>query len=494
MQEKKYLIFDYGASHGRCLVAKWSGSTFSMELLHDFENRPVSYGGTFYWDILRLSSELNIGLLKAFKKYPDIVSVGIDTWGCDFGFLDKQGRLLANPANYRDEWRHAYKSVLDDEIGEYEIFKSGGANTNPIMSIYYLYALKRKDATELKYADKFLMMPDLLNYYLTGEAANEYTDATMSLLVDQKNKCWRKELIHKIGVPESLFQEIRKPGTVLGNLREGLCKELDIPSIPVISVATHDTASAIAGVPLSEGKKDWGFISLGTWAIFGRETDEIMTGMDVFKSGFANQGGVEGKNNFVNLLTGLWIIQQCQECWSRERGEKVGWEKIVQAACAAPSGKAFIDVQDPAFALANPNMPKVIMDYCRQKGQLIPQSMDEVARVVYESMVMKFTECLHNVKGITQFAPETIHVFGGGVQNKMLCQWMADAMETRIKAGPVETTSVGNLLMQMKAMGDIDCVNEGRAISAASSEIAEYTPGRGSAFQEHYEKYKKLLG
>jgi rhamnulokinase len=494
MKEKKYLIFDYGASHGRCLVAKWDGSTFSMELLHEYDNRPVAFGGTFYWDILRLASELNIGLSKAFQKYPDIASVGVDTWGCDFGFLDKQGRLLANPANYRDEWRHAYKGALDALVGEYEIFRSGGANTNPIMSIYYLYALKCKDAAELKYADKFLMMPDLLNYYLTGEAANEYTNATMSLLVDQENKCWNKELIRKIGVSEDLFLEMRKPGTVLGNLRESLCRELDIPQIPVVTVASHDTASAIAGVPLSGGEKDWGFISLGTWAIIGRETDEIKTDRDAFTSGFANQGGVEGKNNFVNLLTGLWIIQQCQECWSRERGEKVDWDEIVKSATASPCGRAFIDVQDAAFALSSSNMPGAVMNYCRQTGQPLEQSMGGVARVVYESMVMKFAQCLQNMKNTLRFSPETMHVFGGGVQNKMLCQWMADAMDIPIKAGPVETTSVGNLLMQMKAMGDIGSANEGRAISAASFDIAEYIPKKDSPLKEHFENYKKLFG
>lgn len=494
MAEKKYLIFDYGASHGRCLVAKFNGESFSMELVHDFDNRPVYYGGTLYWDVLRLSSELNIGLLKAFKKYPDISSVGIDTWGCDFGFLDKKGRLIANPANYRDEWRHRYKPVLDEMLGEYEIFKMGGANTNPIMSIYYLYALKCEGASELKSADKFLMMPDLLNYYLTGEAANEYTDATMSLLVDQENKCWQKELIGKIGISSDLFLEIRQPGTVLGGLQDKICKEIGIPSVPVVSVASHDTASAIAGVPLNGVQKDWAFISLGTWALFGQETDEIKTGRDLFHKGFGNQGGVDGKNNFINMITGLWIIQQCQEYWNRMRGEKVPWDEIVQAAQDAPVGKAFIDVQDPVFMLANSNMPQAIREYCKQKGQFIPQTMGEVARVVYESMVFKFKECLESIKEITRSAPKVLHVFGGGVQNRMLCQWMANAMNIHIKAGPVETTSVGNLLLQMKAMGDISSVNEGRAISAKSSETEEYYPQEETAFSENFERYKELIG
>lgn len=494
MEEKKYLIFDYGASHGRCLVAKFNGRTFSTDTVHEFENRPVRFGGTFYWDILRLSSELDTGLLKAFQKYKDIVSVGIDSWGCDFGFLDKQGRLLANPANYRDELRHRYKPILDKKIGEYEIFKLGGANTNPIMAAYYLYALKCEGATELSYADKFMMIPDLLNYYLTGEAANEYTNATMSLLADQENKRWQKQLINELGVREKLFLEIRSPGTELGLLREDLCAELNIPRIPVISVASHDTASAIAGVPLTEDKKNWAFISLGTWALFGEETPDINTGKDVFESGFATQGGVDGKNNLINMITGLWIIQQCRERWNRERGKQVSWDEVAAAAASVPSGKAFIDVQDPAFMLANPNMPEVIRDFCREKGQYIPQSMGEIARIVYESMVLKFKDCLDNMECITGREVELFHVFGGGVQNRKLCQWIADALGKTVMAGPVETTSVGNLLMQMKAMGDIASVNEGRRISAASSSVEEYNPEGCAGWDEYFLRYKELIG
>jgi sugar (pentulose or hexulose) kinase len=494
MEEKRYLIFDYGASHGRCLVANYNGRSFSMEQVHEFENRPVRYGGTFYWDILRLSSELDIGLLKAFKKYKDIVSVGIDTWGCDFGFLDKQGRLLANPANYRDELRHRYKPVLDKWIGEYEIYKLGGANTNPIMAAYYLYALKCEGAAELEYADKFLMIPDLLNYYLTGEAVNEYTNATMSLLVDQENKRWQKRLIDGIGVPDNLFLKMKAPGTVLGKLRKELCAELNIPQIPVVSVASHDTASAIAGVPLTEEEKKWAFISLGTWALFGQETKDIKTGLDVFESGFGTQGGVDGMNNLINMITGLWIIQQCRERWNRERGEQVCWDEVAAAAVSAPSGKAFINVQDPAFMLANPDMPGVICDFCRETGQYVPQSMGEVARVVYESMVLKFKDSLYKMEKITRHQIELFHVFGGGVQNGKLCQWIADALGKTVKAGPVETTSVGNLLMQMKAMGDIATVNEGRRISAASSKIKEYSPENPMDWNENYSRYKNLFG
>lgn len=492
MIQKKYLIFDYGASHGRCLVAKFDGQSFVMELVHDFDNRPVNYAGNLYWDILRLSSELDIGLQKAFRKYPDIVSVGVDTWGCDFGFIDKQGRLLANPVNYRDSWRHSHKDELYSEVSEYDVFRLGGANTNPIMGLYHMYALKREDATELKYADKLLMIPDLLNYYLTGIAKNEYTNATMTLMADQENHDWQYELIDRIGAPRHVFQELRQPGTILGNIRQSLCEEHGIPSVPVISVATHDTASAIGGIPLKTPDKPWAFISLGTWAIFGQETDSVNTSIEVFKSGFANQGGIEGKNNFVNLITGLWVIQQCRERWNRDEGRSVSWDEIVEAAKDAPAGFAFIDIQDEAFGPPNANMPGAVQEYCRKKGQKVPEGMGGVARAIYESMALKFMECMETIEKLAGKKPQVLHIFGGGVQNKLLCQWVADALQLEIFAGPTETTSVGNLLMQMKAMGDIKSLNEGRKISAQSSEVVTYYPGDGTQWQEYYKRYKEI--
>lgn len=486
------MIFDYGASHGRCLVASYDGSVLSTDLVHEFDNRPVNYAGSLYWDILRLSSELDIGLLKAFRKYPDIASVGIDTWGCDFGFIDEQGRLMANPCNYRDEWRHKHKRDLDRMIGEYEIFKLAGANTNPIMGLYHLYALQREDATELKYAKKFLMMPDLLNYYLTGETANEYTNATMTLMVDQQEKCWQYELIDRIGADRGLFSEMRQPGTVLGSLRKSKCEELGIPSIPVITTATHDTASAIAGVPLANADKEWAFISLGTWAIFGQETEVIITDRKTFEKGFANQGGVGGRNNFVNLMTGLWIVQQCRQYWNQQQGKEIPWNDVVAAATHAESGTAFIDVQDATFSLPSANMPEVIRDYCAKRHLNVSTDIGTISRIVFESLVLRFKECLEDLKDITGNIPGLLHVFGGGVQNALLCQWTADALDIDIKAGPIETTSVGNLLMQMKALGDIEAIAEGRMIAAASSEIEDYHPKPGNNWEELFEKYKQI--
>ena len=349
---KNYLLFDFGASHGRCIVAKFNGDTFVMEEMHEFENRPVRFAGTLYWDILRLVSEIKIGMQMAFTKYPDIASVAIDTWGCDFGFIDKTGRLLSNPTNYRDELRYKYKKILDEQYGEYNIFKRSGANTLDIMGLYHLFALQQESSVELEYADKFLMIPDLMNYYLTGVAANEYTDATMSLMVDQEHKVWHREMLAQLGIREDIFCPIVMPGNVLGNLSQSVCNEFEVPSIPVINVASHDTASAIAGIPLIRAGNDWDFISLGSWAIYGMETDSQYISREVFDSGFANQGGCDGKTNFVNLFTGLWVIQQCYERWCKDAGKKIGWDTVVAEAENTSGGKAFIDLDAPGICAA----------------------------------------------------------------------------------------------------------------------------------------------
>lgn len=487
--DKKYLLFDFGASHGRCIVAKFGGDRFDMEEVHEFENRPMQFAGTLYWDILRLVSEIKIGMQLAFAKYSDIVSVGIDTWGCDFGFIAKDGRLLSSPTNYRDELRHKYKPILDERFGEYNIFRLSGANTIGIMGLYHLYALGQESSIELEYADKFLMIPDLMNYYLTGIAANEYTDATMSLMVNQEQKDWQKEILEPLGIRRDLFCRMVMPGNVLGNLSQSICDEFEVPSIPVINVASHDTASAIAGIPLTSAGKDWSFISLGSWAIYGIESDAQYISRDVFESGFANQGGCEGKTNFVNLFTGLWVIQQCYARWCKDAGKKIGWDVVVAEAETASGGKTFINLDAPEFAQPNTNMPLEIQKYCQRNGQAVPEGIGEVSRCIFESLVLKFKRCFYDVKRFTGIEPNTLYLVGGGSKNKLICQWTADALGIPVLAGPAETTSVGNLLLQLKATGEIESLNEGRRIAATSAIQKEYQPKETAKWDAYYNTF-----
>jgi len=495
MAEQVYILFDYGASHGRCMVAKFDGEQIKMEQIHEFDNVPVNYAGVLYWDVLRLANELKVGIKKAYSLYPEAKSIGIDSWGCDFAFIDKEGKLLANPVNYRDEARYRYKNDMDNLFGgEYEVFRLGGANTNNIMSVYELYANKRENSAVLEKADKLLMMPDLFNYYLTGVPTNEYTNATMTLMVDQVNKTWENEFVKKLELPENLFGDLVMPGTKIGGLQTRIQKEFDVPEIPVISVATHDTASAIAGVPLNtEG--NWAFLSLGTWAILGVESEKLYTDEKTFATGFGNQGGCENKNNFVNLFSGLWVVQQCYERWCEEAGKKIGWEAVSESVAGATGGKAFIDLDAAEFAQPNPNMPLIIQDYCTKRGMPAPSGMAEVARCINESLVLKIKKCYHDMVEMTGNEVETLYVFGGGSKNRFVCQGVADALGVMVKSGPAETTSVGNVLMQMMGTGAISTLAEGREISAKSSEaeIVTYTPQGTQQWAQYYEYYLNML-
>ena len=316
----------------------------------------------------------------------------------------------------------------------------------------------------------------------------------MSLMVDQTEKTWQKQILGPLGFDARIFGDIVMPGNVLGPIQKCICDELEIPAVPVINVASHDTASAIAGIPLVDKDKQWAFISLGTWAIYGVETDRQYLDEEVFESGFANQGGCEGKTNFVDLFTGLWVIQQCYERWCKDADKKIGWDAVVSAAENAKSGQAFLDLDSPKFAQPNANMPQQIQQYCRDTGQTAVEGMGEIARCVFESLVLKFKICNANVKKFTGKDIELIHVVGGGSKNRLLCQWTADAIGVPVKAGPAETTSVGNLLIQLKGMGEIESLDEGRALSGRSSKTKEYIPGSSTDVWDTYlKRYQKIL-
>lgn len=495
MAEQKYLVLDFGASHGRCIVAKYDGESFEMETVHEFDNIPVRFAGTLYWDVLRLANEAKTGIKAAYQRHRDLCSVGIDTWGCDFGYLDKGGRLLENPVNYRDEARYIYKKELDEAFGEYEIFKLGGTNTNNIMGLYELYAQKQQDASALCAAERLLMMPDLLNYNLTGVAVNEYTNATMTLMVDQENKQWEKRFFEQLKLPEHICGEILQPGTLIGEIQPAVAHDYEVPQLPVVAVATHDTASAMAGVPVSaEQTQDWAYISLGTWAIFGVEGNTIHRDRRTFELGFANQGGCEGKTNLVNLFTGLWVIQECHKRWSEEAGRKLKWDEVIDAAQKAGGGRAFIDLDAEEFAHPNPNMPLRIQEYQKKCGGYVPQGMGEVARCVYDSLVLAIKYCGLAIERITGKKLELLHVVGGGSKSSVLCQWIADAIGVHVKAGPAETTSVGNLLMQMKGLGHIASLQAGRQIAARSADTKDYYPAKGGGWDDLFERYMKAVG
>jgi len=493
MVSKNYLIFDFGASNGRSAIARYDGNKFYMEVTHRFDNRPVYVSGTLYWDILRLYSELMIGIQSSVKKYKDITSMALDAWGADFGFIDSNDKLISNPVHYRDEKRKVDSDSLYKIISRRELFELTGAAVIPIFDLFHLYSLKLQNAPEFVNGNKFLTMPDIFNYFLTGRAYNEYTRITTSVMYNQKEGRWENKIFDRLDLPRDIFSEIIMPGEEIDNISNKVCSELEIETMPVIAPATHDTPSAVAGIPVVSKNKNWAFISMGTWCIIGQETESPIINDQAFNANFSNEGGVEGLNLFVKNITGLWIIQQCREKWIKDSSRPISWDEIVKLSSAAKPFKSFINVDDPIFTQPQVDMPETISKYCKEKGQAIPESIGEISRCIYESLVMKFKYGLNELEKLTGVKIELLYIVGGGTKNKLLCQWIADATGIPAAAVLTETTSVGNLFMQLKASGEIRTLDEGRKISAKSSEVINYEPKNKNISNESYNRYLKLL-
>ena len=492
MSSKNYLVFDLGASNGRAVVARFDGSRFSLEITHRFDNRPVLAAGAFSWDLLRLYSEVLIGIQKSLKACSTLESIGIDTWGVDFGFIDRQGRLLGNPRHYRDEARAAALPGLLQVISPRRLFDLTGMYVSPIFSIFGLRALRTGAAPELLAADRFLMMPDLFAWLLTGEAVNEYTQATTTLAYNQSEHRWEDGILDPLEIPRTQFRETVMPGTTVGRLQASVRRELEAPAVPVIAPASHDTASAAAGVPAGAGAGWWAFLSLGTWGVTGMETGAPVITDEVYSAGFGNEGGADGRNLLVNNCNGLWTVQQCREKWTREDGSEPSWDSVVSRCLEAPRLVSLIDVDEPAFGAVQPDMGRIIAEACSRTGQRVPAGRGELARCVYESLAMKFRRRFQQLSSFTRRRIDAIRMVGGGTQNCSLCQWTADATGIPVVAGPVESTVAGNLVMQLKGTGEVSSLAEGRGIVAASSEMREYQPRDAAAWDEAFERYCRL--
>jgi rhamnulokinase len=489
----KFLIFDLGAGSGRAIIGELIDNKISFKEIHRFDNRPVYAAGELYWDILRLYSEVKIGIEICTKQYSDVRSLAIDTWGCDFGFIDKSGRLICNPVNYRDRKRHERAEKLHEILPEKDLFKLSGGPQDRIMGIYQLFSLKYENAVEYENAHKFLMIPDILTYFLTGEAGNEFTNATMTLMCNLNTRKWEKKIISKLGFPEEIFSDLVEPGITIGNISKTVCEELCTKPIPVVIPPTHDTASAVAGIPAIDNNKSWAFIILGTWCIGGVETSAPVINEKVLASGFGNEGGVEGKNMLLNNTTGMWIIQQCREYWIKSAQKDIAWDEINLAASEAQSLDVYIDVDDERFGKVQPDMPGVIAQYCKDTGQKVPSTIGEIARCINESLALKFRYNLTRLQELTGKKLEIIHLVGGGIRNKLLCQNISDALGMPVIAGPTETTSVGNLMFQLKAGGFIRNVQEGRKLCRESFDIREYQPCNIEEWDQKYQRYLKLI-
>ena len=491
MKTYNFLGYDFGATSGRAMLGVYDGEKIELSEIHRFSNDPVELNGRFVWDAPRLLYEMKQALVKVSKAGIRLDAIGIDTWGVDFGLLDRNGNLCANPINYRDHMTDGMmEKAFSEVMSKEEIFRHTGLAFNQFNTLYQLYALKCMNDPSLEIAEQLLFIPDLFVYLLTGKAGTEYTVASTSQMIDPNTRDWAWELIDKFGIPRRILGKIQPAGTYRGTLLRQIAEECNVDEIPVYAVAGHDTAAAVAAVPAQED--DFAYISSGTWSLFGAEIDKPLTDKSVMEANYTNEGGICNTIRLLKNIMGLWIINECKRVWDR-KGNTAGFAEIVEMAKAAPAFKAIIDVDDVRF-LTPGDMPGRIQEYCRETNQPVPEGIDEIARVIYESLALKYRWAIERLEqDLLHKRIDVLHIVGGGSKNVMLNRMTAGAIRRPVIAGPGEGTVIGNLLVQAMALGEIGSIPELRQVVAASFENVEYLPeGDPAAWDEAYERLLKL--
>ncbi len=485
---KRVLAFDFGASSGRAILGKFDGKTIQLEEVHRFTNDPVTVNGTVFWDVLRLFHEVKQGILKA-KQAGGFDSIGVDTWGVDFGLIDKNGYLLENPIHYRDKRTDGMIELACQKMDRDKIYDITGIQFIYFNTLFQLLSLRENRPELLERADKMLFMPDLFNYLLTGNMAAEYSIATTSQMVDLAAHEWSDEIFEKMRFPRDIVCPLVKPGTVIGKLSPALCEELGVPAVDVIAVCGHDTQSAVTAVPTD--KKDFAFISCGTWSLFGTELETPILNDKARALNVTNEGGYDYSTAFLKNICGLWLIQESRRQWMRE-GQEYSYAQLEEMALQCEPFKCFIDPDADDFAPMG-NMPERIRDFCRRTGQYVPETVGEVVRCIYESLALKYRHIFRGIEDCTEKKYPHINVVGGGTKDKLLCRMTADSCNTTVYAGPIEATVLGNIAVQLLASGEIKDIAEARNIIAEGEKLICYTPENTAVWDAAYEEFKKYL-
>lgn len=482
----KVLAFDFGASSGRAILGSLENGKIVLEEVHRFDNEPVMINDGFYWDLARLFHEVKQGIRKV--KDVDFASIGVDTWGVDYALISKSGKLLSNPYHYRDDRTEKPIEELKKQISAKELYNKTGIQDMSFNTIYQLLAdkMQRNDMYEI--TDKFVMMPELFGYLLTGRIYGEKSTASTSALLEPYTKEWNWKLIDEVGLNRDIFPELLEPGTKVGKLKDDICTELEIDAKDVIAVAGHDTASAIAAVPASEDS--FVYISCGTWSLFGTELKSPCITEKSAELDITNETGYDNTTRFLKNIIGLWIIQETRRQFKRD-GKDYSYADMEKMAREATPFKCFIDPDDPLF-MPPGNQVQRIKDYCKKTGQAVPETDGEVVRCIYESLALKYKHTFNSLKDCTGSDFKAIHMVGGGTKDGFLCQMTADATKVPVIAGPIEATAAGNVAVQLIAAGEIKDLKEARKIIADSFDVVHYEPC-DSGFDAAYERYVKLL-
>lgn len=486
--KKRVLAFDFGASSGRAIIGAFDGNKIELREVHRFSNDPVKINGTFYWDVQRLFFEIKQGILKA-KEDGGFDSIGIDTWGVDFGLIRKDGTLVENPVHYRDSRNDGMVEFAEKYMSREEMYDITGIQFMDFNTIFQLLSLKENRSYILEEADKLLFMPDLLSYMLSGVKSTEYSIATTSQMVDLKTHGWSDKILDSFGIKKDLLTPIVPTGTVIGQLSDDLCEELGVPKADIISVASHDTQSAITAAPCEYD--DFAFISCGTWSLFGTEVREPIINEASKKLNVTNEGGYGYTTAFLKNICGLWLIQESRRQWMRE-GKEYSYAELEKMALECEPFKCFIDPDAPEFAPMG-NIPKRVREYCEKTNQYVPETVGEIMRCIYESLALKYRYTFDGIKDCTGKSYDRIHVMGGGTKDKLLLNMTAQSCNTDVYGGPIEATALGNIAVQLISSGAVADIKQVRKIIAEGENLTHYTPDNATEWENAYVTFKKII-
>ena len=481
MKTLNLLAFDMGASNGRGILGVFDGNRMDLQPVGGFDNNFIQQGTLGYWDYQHILDNLKACFANAKHQGMTPDCFGIDTWGVDYGLLDKDDNLIENPRAYRmsgDEEMHA----AWEKISKREFFDITGLAALNFNTVYQLYRRVLEKDPALAQARTLLFMPDLLGFGLTGVKKSEYTMASTSGLLDVRTRAFSGEILDRLNIPRHIFREIDMPGTLRGSLRKDLAEELGLPLVPYAAVGGHDTASAVAAIP---GQGDFAFCSSGTWSLFGFESKTPVLSDFVYDSNFSNEGTVQGGYRPLKNIMGLWLAQECRRDWAKKTGETLDWEYIKAEAVKAEPFRSILDPDYPAFYKAG-DMPAKIREYCKKTGQPEPETIGQFARCVYESLALKYRRAVERLSDMKGRPVTSLNIVGGGIQNLQLNQMAADSTGLVTTVGPTEGAAMGNALLQAIALGEIKDLNEAREVVRRSVQTTVYEPKRTAAWDEAY--------
>ncbi|MDQ8194558.1 rhamnulokinase [Coraliomargarita sp. SDUM461004] len=490
MSEKKiYLAVDLGAGSGRVLAGEFDGQRIELHELNRFENKPIELPDGWHWNITDLYQNILDGLKAAAKKYRNRpISVGIDTWGVDYGLLDADGRLIGTPYQYRDNRTDGMMASAFEKVSKKEIYEATGIQFMFFNSIFQLLSEVEKRNPAINIAEDLLFIPDLLGYWLTGQKTQERSIVSTTQLYNPTKKDWDYSLIERLNLPKQLFKKISDASDSLGQLRTSVQDYTGLKKLKVVTVGGHDTASAVAAVP-SQAKTP-AFLSSGTWSLMGLELAEPIISEQSFADAFTNEIGVNGTVRFLKNICGLWLIQESRRYWLNN-GHDYGYAEMAGLAEKVTPFRSLINPDAPCFAEAG-RMPEKIQAFCRETKQQVPETPGEVIRCIYESLALRYAEIWSKLSHYAHETPDCLHIVGGGCQDKLLNQFTACAIGATVKAGPVEATGLGNIMAQMLADGTINTLNEGRTIVDQSFPTQIYQPEDSAAWDGAKERFAAL--